>query len=74
MEYELSPKSVAFEIKGETYIPLHDIAGNVVRLIDPQNRQILESYEYTAFGQVSIFNAEGEQEDTSIVGNPWQFA
>lgn len=71
---ELSPKSVAFEIKGETYVPLHDIAGNVVRLIDPQNRQIIESYEYTAFGQVSIFNAEGEQEDTSPVSNPWQFA
>jgi RHS repeat-associated protein len=71
---ELSPKSVAFEIKGETYVPIHDIAGNVVRLIDSQNRQLIESYEYTAFGQVSIFNAEGEQEDTSIVGNPWQFA
>ena len=71
---ELSPKSVAFEIKGETYVPLHDIAGNVVRLIDPQNRQVIESYEYTAFGQVSIFNAEGEQEDTSLVSNPWQFA
>ena len=28
---ELSPKSVAFETKGETYVPLHDIAGNVVR-------------------------------------------
>lgn len=71
---ELSPKSVAFEIKGETYVPLHDIAGNVVRLIDSQNRQVIESYEYTAFGQVSIFNSEGEQEDASLVGNPWQFA
>ena len=71
---ELSPTSVAFEIKGETYIPLHDIAGNVVRLIDPQNAQVIESYEYTAFGQVSIFNAAGEQEDASLVSNPWQFA
>jgi RHS repeat-associated protein len=71
---ELSSTSIAFEIKGETCIPLHDIAGNVVRLINPQNRQVLESYEYTAFGQVLIFNAEGEQEDTSFVGNPWQFA
>lgn len=71
---ELSVTSIAFEIKGETYIPLHDIAGNVAHLINPQNRQVLESYEYTAFGQVSIFNAEGQQEDTSLVGNSWQFA
>lgn len=71
---ELSLKSIAFEIKGETYAPLHDISGNVVRLIDPQNRQVVESYEYTAFGQVSIFNAEAEQEEASLIGNPWQFA
>lgn len=71
---ELSLKSVAFEIKGETCVPLHDIAGNVVRLIDPQNYQVIESYEYTAFGQVSIFNADGEKENASLIGNPWQFA
>lgn len=71
---ELSCASVAFEIKGETYVPLHDVAGNVVCLIDPQNQQVIESYDYTAFGQVSIFNEDGEQEDTSLVGNPWQFA
>ncbi len=71
---ELSSKSVAFEINGETLVPLHDLAGNVVRLIDPQNREILETYEYTAFGQVSIFNTAGEVEKISPFHNPWQFA
>lgn len=71
---QLSLTSIAFEIQGEVYAPLHDIAGNVVRLIDPYNRQVIESYEYTAFGQVLIFNAEGEQEESSPVHNPWQFA
>lgn len=71
---ELSHKSVAFEIKGKAYVPIHDIAGNVVRLIDPQDQQTIESYEYTAFGQVLIFNAEGEQKEISLVSNPWQFA
>lgn len=70
----LSLTSVAFEIKGETYVPIHDMAGNVVRLIDPQHRQVVESYEYTAFGRVSIFNGEGQQQGTSLVGNAWQFA
>lgn len=71
---ELSLTSIAFEIKGQTYLPLHDIAGNVISLIDSQNRQDIESYEYTAFGQVSIFNSKGGQEEVSLVGNPWQFA
>ena len=48
---ELSPKSVAFEIKGETYVPLHDIAGNVVRLIDPQNRQVLKAMNTLLLGK-----------------------
>jgi RHS repeat-associated protein len=71
---ELAPTSVAFEIKGETYVPFHDIAGNVIRLIDPQGRQVIESYEYTPFGQESIFDAEGEQQEASLIGNPWRFA
>ncbi len=71
---ELSLRSVAFEIKGMTFVPIHDLAGNVVRLVHPNRRDVLESYEYTAFGQVSIFNGKGEQENRSLVGNPWQFA
>lgn len=70
----LSTKSIAFDIKEETYVPLHDIAGNVVHLINPQNGQVVESYEYTAFGQTSVFNEDGEQENTSPTRNPWQFA
>src|SRR5690606_35222169 len=32
---ELALTSIAFEIKGETYVPIHDIKGNVVCLVDP---------------------------------------
>ncbi|MBS0622015.1 MAG: DUF687 family protein [Verrucomicrobia bacterium] len=71
---ELAATSIAFEIKGATYVPLHDIAGNVVSLIDPQSRQLVESYEYTAFGEEIICNSCGEIEDFSVVGNPWRFA
>ena len=37
------PKALPLKSKEGQRIPLHDIAGHVVRLIDPQNRQILES-------------------------------
>ena len=47
---EISPSSIAFEIKKEVYAPIHDIAGNVIYLIDPQSRGVLESYQYSAFG------------------------
>lgn len=71
---ELAITSIAFEIKGETFVPLHDIAGNVVSLIDPQSRQLVESYQYTAFGEETICNPYGEPEEFSLVGNPWRFA
>lgn len=71
---ELAVTSIAFEIKGETYLPLHDIAGNVVSLIEPQSRELIESYQYSAFGEETIYNAYGEVEESSLVRNPWRFA
>jgi len=71
---KLSLSSIAFEIKGEVYVPIHDIAGNVVSLVDPQSRDLIERYQYTAFGEKTIFNAYGEVEENSAVNNPWFFA
>ena len=70
----IASTSIAFEIKGETYAPLHDIAGNVTKLIDPLSRDIIESYQYTAFGEEAIYDEKGQKESHSKVGNPWRFA
>ncbi|MBA3958055.1 MAG: DUF687 family protein [Parachlamydiaceae bacterium] len=71
---ELAITSIAFEIEGNVFVPLHDIAGNVVSLIDPRNRQTIESYQYSAFGEETIFNSDGEKQKISLVGNLWRFA
>jgi RHS repeat-associated protein len=57
--------AIALELKGKTYVPIHDLQGNLSVLVDPYTRQIVESYSYTAFG---------EGENTSHVNNPWRFA
>lgn len=71
---QLSPTGIAFELKGKTYLPVHDHSGHVIKLIDSQNRKTVESYQYTAFGQETIYNAQGEVEECSQVGNPWRYA
>lgn len=71
---ELAMTSIAFEIKGETYVPLHDISGNVVSLIDPYTSELVESYQYTAFGKETVYNANHEVEESSLLENPWRFA
>lgn len=71
---ELALTSVAFELKGEMYVPIHDISGNVIQLLDPRTRQQVEKYSYTAFGKEAIFNSYGEVQEVSPVGNPWRFA
>ena len=53
---------------------MHDHTGNVIRLIEPQSRQLIESYQYTAFGEETIFNADGQIEHYSVVCNPWRFS
>lgn len=57
--------AIAIELNGIAYAPLHDHNGNVTCLIGP-NKQILETYRYSAFGEEQIFS------ETSL--NPWRFA
>lgn len=59
--------SVATELKGKLFAPIHDFRGNVVALVDPSTKQIAESYRYTAFGECETFSS-------LPLNNPWRFA
>jgi RHS repeat-associated protein len=56
---------IAIEIMKKVYIPLHDAVGNVTTLLDPEKGEIVETYQYSAYG---------ETKGTSCVGNPWRYA
>lgn len=71
---QLSLRSVAMELEGETYAVLHDLAGNVCALLDPEAREVVESYTYTAFGQEKIYDCFQEQTSATEIGNPWRYA
>lgn len=43
-------------------------------MIDLESHDIIESYQYTAFGEETIYNACGGIEKNSKVDNPWRFA
>jgi len=69
---EVAP-CVAVELKKEIYAPLYDLQGNIVCLVDPQKRKIVESYRYSAFGEEEIINERGRVVEDSAVGNPWRY-
>ena len=54
--------AVLLEINQQSYVPIHDLFGNLTELYDMQGHQI-ESYKYSSYG-------EGLQEGI----NPWQYA
>jgi RHS repeat-associated protein len=56
--------SVAIELEGIAYAPLHDFQGNIIALISA-NQKIVESYQIDAFGK--------EKNDLSSL-NPWRFS
>ena len=56
--------AVLYELKGQTYIPIHDHNGNVAALFDLNNNSV-ETYRYTAFGI---------EETPPSALNPWRFA
>ncbi|MBI2743616.1 MAG: RHS repeat-associated core domain-containing protein [Chlamydiales bacterium] len=57
--------AVALELDGLLFIPQHDLLGNVVGLISPQTRTLVEKYDYTAFGE-EIANTEAPR-------SPWRY-
>ncbi len=56
--------AVALEVEGRTYAPIHDHNGNLTALVDPLTGELVETYDYTAFGEGS----EGEKI------SPWRFS
>ena len=58
----LSPRKdvlrpIAIETKGGVYAPIHDIQGNIVRLIDISSREVFEINEIRPFGKGIPINA-----------------
>ncbi len=56
--------SVAIEIGGTAYAPLHDFQGNIIALVS-SNQKIIESYQIDAFGR---------EKNDFIPLNPWRFS
>jgi len=67
---EFSP--IAIEIIKEVYTPISDLQGNIVCLLD-QTKNIVETYQYSVFGEEKIINAQGKTILDSSVGNPWRY-
>lgn len=66
--------SVALELNGNLYAPIHDHFGSIRCLIDVNTSTAAEYYRYSAFGTEEIFNTYGAQLDQSAIGNPWRFS
>ncbi len=56
--------SIALELNGTTYIPLHDRQGNITLLLD-SNAAPIETYHYDAFGQETT---------PEVPKSPWRFS
>ncbi len=67
---ESSP--IAIEIKKDVYTPISDLQGNIVCLLD-QSKNIVETYQYSVFGEEKIINKEGKTVPDSTVRNPWRY-
>lgn len=55
--------AIAIEISGKTYVPLHDLQGNIIAILDRYGR-VVESYRSNAFGE----------EKLGKFINPWRFS
>jgi len=63
--------TLAIETQNKLYIPLHDLFGNIIALIDAHKNQLIESYRYSAFGEEKLFNSYGRSISSALI--PWRF-
>lgn len=63
--------SVAIELQGELYIPMHDQNGNLTSLFNLEG-DLLEVYRTSAFGEELLFDGNGTPIDTPLC--PWRFS
>ncbi|CAF23463.1 RHS repeat-associated core domain-containing protein [Candidatus Protochlamydia amoebophila] len=64
---------VAIELNDQVYVPIRDLFGQISGLQSLQG-QLIETYRYSAFGEIQILNAKGKEIKESQVGNPWRYA
>ncbi len=60
--------AIAIELEGKTYVPQHDIMGNLVALVSPETRAVVETYDFTAFGEEKSNTAQLSQPLS-----PWRY-
>lgn len=63
---------LSIELENEIYIPFTDLQRNIRCLVHPQRRNIVESYNFSAFGNEEIFTSR-KQVTKSQLNNPWRF-
>lgn len=56
--------AIAVEIRDQVYVPLHDLCGSVIALVDREQRVV----------DHSRFSAFGEEERLCSIDNPWRFS
>ncbi len=58
--------TIALELQGNTYAPLHDHRGSIIGLIDIKSKDVTEGYRFTAFG-------EEAQSTSTNLKSPWRY-
>ncbi|MDF2549087.1 MAG: rhs25 [Chlamydiales bacterium] len=66
--------AVAIELEGKAYVPYHDYRGNVTALWSLSEENVVESYRYSAFGEILYFDGQQQPIEYSLLNNPWLFA
>lgn len=66
--------AVAIELDHQVFAPIHDHCGSVRILVDIASGSPSECYRYSAFGEITYFDASGSTLQKSALQNPWLFS
>lgn len=65
--------TIAIELGGKLYLPLHDFSGSIALIVDVETKKVVESYRFSAYGNMSVYDENGNSIENSLIKNPWGF-
>ncbi len=65
--------AVAYELEGLLYVPIHDLHGNVKKLLSVIRNKVMETYTFSPTGRESIVDYWNDPISYSKARNPWRF-
>lgn len=69
--YDEVGAAIAIEKEGKLFLPIHDRQGNLRCLVDAETKSAVQSFRYSSYGIMTLYDGEGNKLSGEEAISPW---